>query len=58
VSISLERLLAAWYNWQIKGMLIQTAFYMLNAGEREFLLSGTTPEEWDRMFQDKEDDTD
>lgn len=32
------------------GMYIQDAYPNLTADEREFLISGTTPEEWDRLF--------
>lgn len=35
--------------------MIQDAFPTLSAAEREFILSGTTPEEWGKMFP-KEDD--
>ena len=35
--------------WQ-SGMLIQDAFPMLDAGQREFIKTGITPEEWDNMF--------
>jgi hypothetical protein len=35
--------------WQT-GMLIQDAFPMLSADEREFIKTGITPEEWDQMF--------
>ena len=35
--------------WQ-SGMLIQDAFPMLDAGQREFIKTGITPEEWDQMF--------
>jgi hypothetical protein len=35
--------------WQ-QGMLIQVALPYLNADEREFLISGVTPEEWNDMF--------
>lgn len=37
------------------GKLIQDAFPFLNDGEREFLLTGITPEEWNTMFEDEED---
>lgn len=39
--------------WKSTGMLIQDAFPHLNADEREFLLSGATPEEWDAAFPDE-----
>jgi hypothetical protein len=35
--------------WQT-GMLIQDAFPMLDAGQREFIKTGITPEEWDAAF--------
>ena len=36
-------------NWE-NGELIQNAFPNLNSDEREFLLTGMTPEEWDAAF--------
>jgi len=35
--------------WE-NGELIQNAFPNLNGDEREFLLTGMTPEEWDAAF--------
>jgi hypothetical protein len=32
------------------GAMIQDAFPMLNAGEREFIKTGITPQEWDNLF--------
>ena len=32
------------------GMLIQHAMPTLTADEREFLMTGITPEEWDNLF--------
>lgn len=32
------------------GALIQQAFPMLNCDQREFILTGITPEEWDEAF--------
>jgi len=37
------------------GKLIQDAFPFLSADEREFLLTGMTPEEWELEFGDEED---
>lgn len=37
------------------GALLQDAFPFLSDGEREFLKSGITPEEWDAMFPEEED---
>ena len=39
--------------WQT-GMLIQDAFPMLSADEREFIKTGITPEEWDAAFGEEE----
>jgi hypothetical protein len=36
------------------GELIQNAFPMLDAGQREFIKTGITPQEWDEMFKDEE----
>ncbi len=36
------------------GELIQNAFPMLSAGEREFIKTGITPEEWDAAFGEEE----
>lgn len=33
------------------GALIQDAFPNLSRGEREFIKSGITPEEWDKQFK-------
>ena len=41
------------YRWE-NGALIQDAFPMLTAGEREFIKTGITPDEWDNLFGDKE----
>jgi len=38
--------------WQ-NGTLIQNAFPMLNADEREFIMTGITPQEWDETFGDE-----
>ncbi len=35
---------------QVGGLLIQAVFPNLSAGEREFLISGITPEEWNKTF--------
>ena len=40
--------------WNRPGsMKVQQAFPDLNAGQREFLISGTTPEEWTAAFGGK-----
>ena len=37
--------------WQA-GKLIQDAFPMLNADQREFLMTGLTPEQWDKLYDE------
>lgn len=34
----------------LEGEKVQNAFPHLNADQREFLLNGTTPEEWEEVF--------
>lgn len=41
---------------QVGGLLIQAVFPNLSAGEREFLISGITPEEWNNTFGEEEND--
>lgn len=36
-------------NWRL-GMLIQEAMPNLSADDREFIKTGITPEEWDKVF--------
>lgn len=50
----IERLNQAWYNWQMKGQKIQEAFSFLSDGEREFLMTGILPDEWDALFSEEE----
>ena len=42
--------LAAWRN----GALIQTCMPLLSNDDREFLINGITPEEWDETFSSPE----
>ena len=37
-------------------ILVQDAFPNLNIGQREFLISGITPDEWTKTFGDEEDE--
>ena len=45
-----EGALQAWQG----GMLIQDAMPNLSANEREFVMTGITPYEWDNMFEEEE----
>jgi hypothetical protein len=39
-----------YFNWKNKHMLIQDALPHLTNEEREFLMTGYTPEDWVKMF--------
>lgn len=39
-----------------KQVLIQDAFPELNEDEREFMLTGITPDEWNVLFNDRDED--
>lgn len=56
VDHDIDTLSQAWYMWQMRGLHIQHAFPFLTDAEREFLLSGITPEEWTEMFKEELDD--
>lgn len=49
LNISYDSFMAALECWR-DGELIQNAFPMLSADEREFIMTGITPEEWNRAF--------
>lgn len=44
-------------SWQ-HGVLIQDAMPHLSADDREFLISGSTPEDWAVMFPKRQSDSD
>ena len=46
---------AALKSWET-GTLIQDAFPALSGDEREFLMTGSTPEEWQDIFGSEDDD--
>lgn len=37
------------------GALVQDAFPYLSPGQREFIMTGATPEEWNEVFEDEDD---
>ena len=45
-----------WKAWQ-EGVLIQKALPELNSDQREFLMSGMTPAEWEALYGAEECDT-
>ena len=44
------------YNAWISGVYAQDAFPQLHSSDREFIISGNTDEDWDKMFADEADD--
>jgi hypothetical protein len=40
--------------WQQPGVLIQDALPHLSLDDREFLMTGITPEEWDEHFSEED----
>lgn len=57
-SMSLPLTEAQFTSWRSSGAYIQTALPHLTPDQREFLLTGATPEEWDDAFGDEEEDED
>jgi|TARA_R110002073_G_scaffold91807_2_gene215777 hypothetical protein len=43
---------------QVSGLLVQAVFPQLSSSEREFLISGITPTEWNDTFGEEENDDD
>jgi len=52
--ISLDQFTTCMYNWH-NGMLIQDAFPMLEADEREFIKTGIHPQKWHEVFGSLDD---
>jgi hypothetical protein len=50
---SWEKLNQSWFNWEIGAQLIQHAFPYLTASEREFLLTGLLPAEFDELREEE-----
>lgn len=54
VEQSLETISGCWYMWTMRGKPVQEAFSCLNADEREFIMTGITPEKWNEIFKETE----
>ena len=52
--VSLE-MIQQGYGFYYKGKIVQDAFPFLNADEREFLMTGLTPEEWEDLWGDEDE---
>ena len=55
MDMDLDTMSQCWYNWQMQRQNIQIAFAELGAEQREFLMTGITPAEWNRLFEQKEE---
>jgi hypothetical protein len=56
INHDIEKVSQAWYDWTMRGELIQVAFPFLDNSEREFLITAMTPEEWDSLFSELDED--
>ena len=55
VEADYNKVIQGWYNWNMLGQQIQTAFSFLSPDEREFILTGITKNEWNQLFANKEE---
>lgn len=53
VNCPTEEMSQRWFGWAHLGEFVQIAFDNLNADEREFLISGITSNEWDKLFPEE-----
>lgn len=54
VNHPIENVSAWWYKWTMNGEYLQDAFKAFSDCEREFILTGITPEEWKKIFPPEE----
>jgi hypothetical protein len=52
-NITDEEFMESFKKWR-SGTLIQNAFPSLSESEREFILTGSTDDDWDQMFKEEE----
>lgn len=50
VNVNILDMNSFWYHWQIKGKSVQDAFPMLSPDEREFMMTGIMPDEWNKVM--------
>jgi hypothetical protein len=55
IKVPMQQFLAGWFKWQINGDFIQDAFHFLNEDEREFILTGLMPGDWEKIFENLEE---
>jgi chloramphenicol 3-O-phosphotransferase len=54
VKAEIDDLSTAWFQWQMRGMFVQDAFYFLSPDEREFLMTGLLPVEFEAITKTME----
>ena len=52
VNANIRQIDQAWYAWVMKGQYIQSAFLFMTPDQREFIMTGITPDERKEMFKD------
>lgn len=57
ISLPIDEFMDRWKRFS-EGEMVQDAFNCLPAEQREFILNGTTPEKWDKMFSEEPEDED
>ena len=55
INLPISDMSRRWYRWMMNGEYIQVAFNTVPAEQREFLLTGITPKQWNEIFADRED---
>ena len=55
IPVHIDVISQAWYKWQMMGKMVQEAFNFLNPEQREFLITGITPSQWNEIFKDSEE---
>jgi hypothetical protein len=53
--LTLEEYETAYMRWRVGGYLIQDAFPTLTNEQREFVMTGYTPEDWKEMFGEEKE---
>lgn len=55
-NVTIEQMSEAYHEYHHGGKFIQEAYNFLNTEQREFLMTGLTPEKWDELFPEEDDD--
>lgn len=55
IPLNVGEYLGSYYKWKEEDVPIQNAFPTLNAEQREFIMTGITPERWKIIFGSEEE---